>query len=573
LKFVLVSLSITLTVKLAFGQEGDYFLSHHSSSSESFDNINFSLVQDNNGIIWIANRKGIIQYDGQTWTLFETPSAIFQCELSEDNVIYAGGRNLLGRIRLNENNKLEFQELASGWEIDDVLSTISFGDDILFLGEYSLFIFDTTLDSLRVTLEDTGMDFKDLFEYDGKVLLNTVDSGLHELSEDFTAFVQFTRFQEIEDEIRWIDVWSESKSAILTDSGELWLIQADSLQLLDLDDDGYLAGSTPLKLVWVDERLLAASTLSGGVVFIDTDSIRIEEIVNYHTGLPDNQVYTISKDVDDGIWAAHDYGFTRISPLMPLRSYGNIPGLEGNILSVINHGNRIYAGTSLGVYYLDEVKDYRETTYYIEKTRSEPSSASTTQTGSRTKTTDTIIDSPEEDTDDNKKKGLFNFLKKKDKKNKNDTEIQDNSDELVSGQDEATTEDLEETSGQQEDQPGDKKKKQKKSRSGGIFSKIFGGKEITREAPEIEWERRVNRELLSIRHVFKKVEGIPTKTEQILALDDRVIAGSLSGIYQIMDDSTSKISNVPVRYMHYSKPNNKLFVSTYELFQPMKMRC
>jgi len=360
-------MSIMPTVKIAFGQEGDYFLSHHSSSSESFDNINFSIVQDNNGIIWIANRKGIIQYDGQTWTLFETPSAIFQLELSEDNVIYAGGRNLLGRIRLNENNKLEFQELASGWEIDDVLSTISFGDDILFLGEYSLFIFDTTLDSLRITLEDTGMDFKDLFEYDGKVLLNTVDNGLHELSEDFTEFVQFTRFQEIEDEIRWIDVWSESKSAILTDSGELWLIQADSLQLLDLDDDGYLAGSTPLKLVWVDERLLAASTLSGGVVFIDTDSIRIEEIVNYHTGLPDNQVYTISKDVDDGIWAAHDYGFTRISPLMPLRSYGNIPGLEGNILSVINHGNRIYAGTSLGVYYLDEVKDYRETAYYIEK--------------------------------------------------------------------------------------------------------------------------------------------------------------------------------------------------------------
>jgi len=418
LKFILVLMSIMLTVKIAFGQEGDYFLSHHSSSSESFDNINFSIVQDNNGIIWIANRKGIIQYDGQNWTLFETPSAIFQLELSEDNVIYAGGRNLLGRIRLNENNKLEFQELASGWEIDDVLSTISFGDDILFLGEYSLFIFDTTLDSLRITLEDTGMDFKDLFKYDGKVLLNTVDNGLHELSEDFTEFVQFTRFQEIEDEIRWIDVWSESKSAILTDSGELWLIQADSLQLLDLDDDGYLAGSTPLKLVWVDERLLAASTLSGGVVFIDTDSIRIEEIVNYHTGLPDNQVYTISKDVDDGIWAAHDYGFTRISPLMPLRSYGNILGLEGNILSVVNQGNRIYAGTSLGVYYLDEVKDYRETTYYIEKTRSEPSSASTTQTGSRAKTTDTIIDSPEEDTDDNKKKGLFNFLKKKIRKTK-----------------------------------------------------------------------------------------------------------------------------------------------------------
>lgn len=71
----------------AFCQDGDYFLTHYLPSSDLFDNVNFSLVQDQHGILWIANRKGVIQYDGQTLTLFPSPSAVFQLVVANDNTV------------------------------------------------------------------------------------------------------------------------------------------------------------------------------------------------------------------------------------------------------------------------------------------------------------------------------------------------------------------------------------------------------------------------------------------------------------------------------------------------------
>ncbi len=37
-------------------------------------------------------------------------------------------------------------------------------------------------------------------------------------------------------------------------------------------------------------------------------------------------------DKSQGIWAAHEYGFTRVSPYLPYRSFGHYPGLAGNLL-------------------------------------------------------------------------------------------------------------------------------------------------------------------------------------------------------------------------------------------------
>ena len=297
----------------------------------------------------------------------------------------------------------------------------------------------------------------------------------------------------------------------------------------------------------MSDPLFAVSTLSGGVVFVDSYSEKIDGIINYHTGLPDNQVYTILTDSDEGVWVAHDYGFTRIAPLISLRNYSNIPGIEGNILSIIKQGDNLYAGTNLGVYYLEKVEDYQETAYYIQRQPPDSQKKEVIKGISKSNTTQ-ISDATDPSDPSGKhknKKGLFSFLKKNNKKNENGK----------SGTDQ--TEAANRTADQVKPTTGSKKG------SGGIFSKLFGGKQ-NREIPRVEWERRIKRELLSIRYVFKKIEGIPAKTDLMLSLNDRVIAGSLSGIYEIRDDNSLIISEAPVRHLLYSGKNDLLFASTYE---------
>lgn len=543
---IILFLCIILSRMNTFSQDGDYFLTHHLPSSDLFDNVNFSLVQDQNGIIWIANRKGVIQYDGQTWKLFPSPAAIFQLVVAHDNTVYAGGRDLIGKISWNEKSQLDFQIIRNGPEIDDIISATGYRDDILFLTENRLYAYSPDSDSLSIHLTDTGQKFRNLFSYKNEILIDTHDAGLLKLSNKYQDITHFDAFDSIDSEIIWIEERSNLKSAILTSDGNIWINRGDSLMQLTLDDEGYIGGSNPIRLIWVGDTLIAVSTLSGGVAFVNSKSEKIDGIINYHTGLPDNQVYTILTDSDNGVWVAHDYGFTRIAPLISLRNYSNIPGIEGNILSIIKQGDNLYAGTNLGVYYLDQVEDYKETAYYIQiqPLESQKKEVKKSTSKSKSKRISDTTDPSKPSGKQKNKKGLFSFLKKNDKKKENGKSGKDQT-EAVNRADQVKP-----TTGA-------------KKSSGGIFSKLFGKKQ-NHETTIVEWERRIKRELLSVRYIFKKIEGIPAKTDLMLSLNDLVIVGSLSGIYEIRDGSSKVISEIPVRHLHYSDKNDLLFASTYE---------
>jgi len=525
---------------LMLAQEGDYFLTQHSPESDLFDNVNFSIVQDQNSMIWVANRKGIIQYDGVEWALNPTSSAIFHLTIGDDNVIYAGGRNVIGRMKRNENLEMTFQELQASEDMDDILSIGSNRDMRYFLNTSGLFVFNVVQDSMLRFDGESSIEFQDLFLVDDRILVSSKSGQLYEFAVD--RFVETKDFEIPNESIYWVEQASDAKLAILTNSGQLW-VHSNSMSHIQLDDDNYLAESVPLQMLWVNNDLLAISTLSGGVVFVDVEKSEIAEIINYHTGLPENQVYAMAIDRNHGIWTSHDYGFTRIAPLLPIRSFRNIPGLEGNIQSIINHEGKIYAGTSLGVYYLDEVHDYDEVVYYERSSNDQddlngqnarPSSASSTP---RQAESDAATEENQEE-EGKKKKGLFRFLKKdKDKNQDQDKEEGDAKD--------------------------DRTKEKDRNKSGNnILSKLFRGKQGKQSSNE-EWTRKVKRELLSVRYIFKKVDGIPAKTDQLISMDQGVVAGSLAGMFLITGTSSQRITDIPTRFIHYSSENDLLFGATF----------
>ena len=56
-------------------------------------------------------------------------------------------------------------------------------------------------------------------------------------------------------------------------------------------DSVYLKANVIVNASWVTDNMIALGTLRGGVVFIDAESGQTYDIINYYSGLPDNQVY------------------------------------------------------------------------------------------------------------------------------------------------------------------------------------------------------------------------------------------------------------------------------------------
>jgi hypothetical protein len=194
-----------------------------------------------------------------------------------------------------------------------------------------------------------------------------------------------------------------------------------------------------------------------------------------------------------GLWAAHHYGLSVISPQIPLRSFNHYPGLRGALVTVLPYNNHLYVGTSVGVYRLTEKKQMKESVVY-DRVRVRLDAEETVEVEE---------EKPE-------KRGLFNWRKKK-------TEIEE-------------------------------------------------GQPVQQAAPTYKYvyRKRVIEEELSRSYEFVKIGGLNAKCVQLMAYNNRLLAGSVQGLFEIDGDTAIQISEVPVLHMYGLEGKNLAFVSTID---------
>ncbi len=391
-----IVLVITLLQSTLFAQNGDYFMTHHSHKSELIDHTNFDLIQDNFGIINIANRAGLVRFDGHSWEHTTTPTSIFSLALdSTTNTIYGAGYNGLGQFVFNDENKLEYQTLAdSTSSVGPIYQLLFHKGQLIGLGNNVIYSYHLNTGEISKIESKYNGDIYEIFLSNDQLFVSTENSGLMYLDGDKITEPDIKGTAQLGIEFI-IDNPNSDQRLLGTFDNKLFTIANGKISPFQIDDD-YLSQSGFIDALWVDKSLVAIATLKGGVIFINVETKKIEQIVNYQSGLPDNEVFAFSKDSNGGIWVAHSNGFTRISPQIPFKNFSNYEGLEGNILSVVNHHDSLYVGTSQGLFYLQKVKQYEETEY-LQKQRVEVG----------------VKDAEQEQQKD--KRGLFGLFKKKDK--------------------------------------------------------------------------------------------------------------------------------------------------------------
>ncbi|MFP4604393.1 MAG: hypothetical protein ACLFNJ_03335, partial [Bacteroidales bacterium] len=76
---------------------------------------NWDILQDNRGIMYIANGNGVIEYDGETFRLIELPGkeTVRSLAIDSNNRIYVGSVGEFGYLEPNSKGKTQYKSLTS----------------------------------------------------------------------------------------------------------------------------------------------------------------------------------------------------------------------------------------------------------------------------------------------------------------------------------------------------------------------------------------------------------------------------------------------------------------------------
>jgi diguanylate cyclase (GGDEF)-like protein len=320
-----------------------------------------AVLVDQAGVLYTANTKGVLRFDGDQWKTIELPGKAPARTLVQGNngTLYVAAYDHLGLLQQNKK--------TGDWEYQSLLQKIrpeGYSDALGIV--WAMF---ADQNGLWVHAEKNLL----YFSYDYKIRKRwPVDENLRSFYQ-----VNNTLYARI-----------DNQGLMRFDSGRFELIPggerfankrvasmlADGKQILLISDDGfYRTGPLSIDPVFIQNKTRAGENLQGTLAYealrLKDQSILVGTIsgelflfdanLTLNKRLPNSSfsVISMSADNDAGVWVATEGSLTRWSLPSAWSFIGAKQGLGGTALDSAWFDNRLWVGTTRGIYTFESSAD------------------------------------------------------------------------------------------------------------------------------------------------------------------------------------------------------------------------
>jgi serine phosphatase RsbU (regulator of sigma subunit) len=542
---------------MANAQEGEPFMSHIKMDRIPGNKI--TAISDDfvNTMVFTGN-KGIITFDSEEWQVIPVPNIPMAVVAeSERPLIYTGGRGFYGYLLKSGDGNYDYYGLdEDGDDPGDVERIYQTTRDIIYYGEDQIAIADKNeLYNMTFYRSDSLNVFSGLFIYQEQAYVNLLGRGIYELSDGRMIKLEIDNDFAASEILFGIN-YHDSLTLFGLDDNRIFIYDGNEFKQIQLEDQEYLSESYLESAAWLQEDLFALSTILGGCLIVDVSNGETRNILNYNTGLPDDEIYAMGVDHNHGLWLSHQYGLTRVDVALPIRSFENYPGLSGNLTAVAVLDSTIYVGTHDAVYYLEEKKEFLEEEIIVkvrtpvvakpQPKKEEPEEES--------------LEQPEEEV-----LSASELRKQKRQSRKEARKQKDVSDEELDTGSETPAEQASETT----EDSGDDQPKGLKS----LIARISGkskeesepDKEIESSGSRTRYIKQKLYSLQSISHEYTRIGQVDSKVKDMVTVGDRVIITTNAGLYEIVNKELRVIrSDWYVEGVFTTRDPNRIHVVTDE---------
>ncbi len=320
---------------------------------------NLATVQDRRGLVYVANRSGLLEYDSATWRHLRMPNGegAFSLVLSDSGVVYVGGKGELGYlapdsigamrvVSLMDRVPAEVRNFLYVWSAHKTTRGIYFHTSNRIL----------RWDGRAFTTWDSERRLHTAFAVHDRYFIRTDSTGIQEIIGDELRTVAGT---EVFATKRVVAMVPEAAGGVLIAAQqgidgllELYRLAEGELARIEVDPHFQNAEATFYNGALLPGGFVALTTTNAGVYIIRGDG-SIVQVLDHDYGVPlDGNA--MSLDANGGLWIAHNSnGISRLSAPVAMTAFGQAHGLK-TMHDMVRFGDRFYVATGAGIFRLKQ---------------------------------------------------------------------------------------------------------------------------------------------------------------------------------------------------------------------------
>ncbi|MBD8527960.1 GGDEF domain-containing protein [Pseudomarimonas arenosa] len=328
--------------------QGQPLLQRFTANDYGGDPANYGVLGLPNGILLCANSRGVLVFDGLRWELIELPGlsparALF---LGDDGVVYVGGYDLFGRLRIDETGLYRFEDLTAEfglgredaifgviWEVAGTSEGVLFRSDehLYFLGYQG-----------QREVWPADPQARRLFVIRDRIYSRVHGKGYARIERGVPMLEPGGSFLA-ERPLAAALPWNQG-TLLITDDG-FFRSEAEGIARVSGADHAVLSRYQSNAAIRLRDGSLMIASTTGELIHLNAELqlLAVHQVGPY-------SILSMEDDREGGLWVSTEGDLLRVKAPSPWSLFGAQNGLIGSPRATAFHQDRLWVATSAGVY-------------------------------------------------------------------------------------------------------------------------------------------------------------------------------------------------------------------------------
>lgn len=329
----------------------EYSITNYTKQEYKAASQNWSVTQDENGYIYVANNIGLLEFDGVIWTIYPAPDGAIIRTVAADNNnrIFTAGYRELGYWERDNLGKLVYTSLkdqivGSFTSNEEFWNVITTDGKVYFQSFSKVFVYDYKTfevfkpDGFINSISDGG----------DRIFINIMNRGIFQLKDSLISpFFLHSSFEKTE--IRFVIALNDENKIIGTTNDGIFLYDGEKLSEWNAENNAYFKKNIINRACFSSDGKIVIGTILDGISVYDYSGKLLNRFSNVN-GLQNNTVLGLIFDKNNNLWVSLDEGIDLVN-FTADQTYSVIERSElGTVYTAAVYRDNLYMGTNQGLY-------------------------------------------------------------------------------------------------------------------------------------------------------------------------------------------------------------------------------